>query len=74
MKNTGLLFVLSMALAACNTIAGLGEDMQQVGANLQRGADESQQKIAPRYSSQAAYRSPEVMAYPPSTWGLYSED
>jgi predicted small secreted protein len=43
MKALMLSAALCLMLAGCNTMAGLGQDMQQAGANLQQRATESQQ-------------------------------
>jgi len=36
---------LAGALAACNTIAGVGEDISAAGRGLSRGADTTKQKM-----------------------------
>ncbi len=73
MRTLILPFAICLSLSACNTMAGLGEDMQQAGANLQSRAGRSQQNVAPEYGSEASYRSPEDMAYPPPPAGPYSQ-
>jgi predicted small secreted protein len=52
MKTLTLTFALCLALAGCNTMAGLGEDMQQAGSKLQQKASGSQQTMASGYSDQ----------------------
>ena len=43
MKALSISVSLCLALAGCNMMAGLGEDMQQAGVNLQQRAAEAQQ-------------------------------
>ena len=52
MKTFAVWFALCLALAGCNTMAGLGQDMQQAGANLQQKAGGSQQSMAGGYNDQ----------------------
>jgi predicted small secreted protein len=60
MRTLVLPFAMCLSLTGCNTMAGLGEDMQQAGANLQSRADQSQQNVAPQYGYEASYSGPEV--------------
>jgi predicted small secreted protein len=57
--------VLSLGLAACNTMAGLGEDMQQAGSSLQRRATEAQGSHAPDNAAPGFYNTPETVVPPP---------
>jgi predicted small secreted protein len=41
MKKYLLLFALLPALAACNTMEGLGQDIQRGGASLERSAQQN---------------------------------
>jgi hypothetical protein len=45
-------------------LAGLGQDMQQAGFNLQQRAAETQQDYAPADDPGTVYRVPQTMAYP----------
>ena len=54
---------LCLALAGCNTMAGIGQDMQQGGRNLTHSAREAQQPNPP--PPPPAYASGEAPAYPP---------
>jgi entericidin B len=40
-----LLGLLSPLLAACNTMEGLGQDVQSGGRSLERSADDTQKKM-----------------------------
>ena len=53
MKTLAASLVLCVALAGCNTMAGLGQDMQQAGANLQQEAGGPQQDMAGSQQSMA---------------------
>ena len=66
MRTPSIGFVLCMALAGCNTIAGVRKDMQQGGG--------SQQNVESDYRSHAVYRRPEVLAYPPLNSRFDAED
>jgi len=39
MKRWAILLLLCFALSACNTVAGMGKDLQRAGQAMQRGAD-----------------------------------
>jgi len=42
-------FVAMIGLAGCNTVAGVGEDVQAGGAAIQSTADEVKRQTAPTY-------------------------
>lgn len=39
------LFLVSMGLAACNTVRGMGEDVESAGEGIQHGSKEVQKKL-----------------------------
>ena len=55
-------------------MAGLGEDMQQAGVNLQQRAAEAQQNRAPDYGSEGIYNAPQTMTYPTSPQSQYTQE
>ena len=72
MKALAISVSLCLALAGCNMMAGLGEDMQQAGVNLQQRAAEAQQNTAPDYDSEGIYNAPQTMTYPTSPQPQYT--
>lgn len=38
---TGLLMLVPVALSACNTVEGMGQDMKQGGAAIEKAADQN---------------------------------
>lgn len=45
MRQLAVIMVLTAALAACNTVRGVGQDIEDGGEAIQRGASEVQQTI-----------------------------
>jgi predicted small secreted protein len=65
MKAGMILLALCLGLAGCNTMAGLGQDMQRAGSNLQERAADSQAGVAPDRATQNSYNAPGSYAPPP---------
>ena len=66
MKVLSISVSLCLALAGCNMMAGLGDDMQQAGVNLRQRATEAQPNGTPDYGSEGIYNAPQTMTYPTS--------
>ena len=64
MKALSISVSLGLALASCNMMAGLGEDMQQAGVNQR--ATEAKKNGTPDYGSERIYNAPQTMTYPTS--------
>lgn len=39
MRNLFLVLTLALAVSACNTVSGIGQDMKSAGQSLQKAAD-----------------------------------
>jgi predicted small secreted protein len=64
MRLVAISAVICALLAGCNTMAGLGQDMQQAGYNLQNRADDARQP--PPDQGAVVYSSPQTGTYPPA--------
>jgi len=63
MRLVAVSAALCMLLTGCNMMAGLGQDMQQAGFNLQSRAEEAQHP-APDQAAEV-YGTPQTVTYPP---------
>ncbi len=50
-KNLSLCLLLSMLLAACNTVEGLGKDLKQAGAEADKAANQAGEEIGKVFKS-----------------------
>ncbi|HET7881817.1 MAG TPA: hypothetical protein VFL55_13100 [Acetobacteraceae bacterium] len=64
MRLVAISATVCVLLAGCNTMAGLGQDMQQAGYNLQNRADDARQP--PPAQGTVVYSSPQTDVYPAS--------
>jgi len=63
MRLVAVTAAVCVLLTGCNMMAGLGQDMQQAGINLQNRADEGQ-RPAPAQGAEV-YDTPQTVTYPP---------
>ena len=56
-----------LAITGCNTLAGLGEDMQEAGFNLRKNAADADARSRPPPDIQDEYGNPQTMTYLPGS-------
>ena len=56
-----------LTITGCNTLAGLGEDMQEAGFNLRKSAAEADARSRQPSDTEYEYGNPETMTYAPGS-------